>query len=108
MGEGAGCLVLEELEHAQARGAHIYAELAGYGMSSDAFHMTLPDETGESQARAIAMALARGRPRSRQTSTTSTPTAPSTGPGDIAETRALKRRPRRARPRRWPSRPPSR
>ena len=66
IGEGAGCLVLEELEHAQARGARIYAELAGAGMSSDAFHMTLPDESGESQARAITMALKRGRSRARR------------------------------------------
>ena len=57
IGEGAGCLVLESLEHAQARGARIYAELAGAGMSSDAFHMTLPDESGRTQARAMKMAL---------------------------------------------------
>jgi 3-oxoacyl-[acyl-carrier-protein] synthase II len=57
IGEGAGCLVLESLEHAQARGARVYAELAGAGMSSDAFHMTLPDESGETQARAMKMAL---------------------------------------------------
>ena len=63
IGEGAGVLVLEELEHAQARGAHIYAEMAGNGMSSDAFHMTLPDESGEAQARALTMALRGGRHR---------------------------------------------
>ena len=76
IGEGAGCLVLESLEHAQARGAHIYAELVGSGMSSDAFHMTLPDETGESQARAMRHGAQRGRHRRPATSTTSTPTAP--------------------------------
>jgi 3-oxoacyl-[acyl-carrier-protein] synthase II len=89
MGEGAGCLVLEELEHAQARGARIYAELAGSGMSSDAFHMTLPEESGETQARAIGMAL---KEAGLQPSDIDYINAhgTSTGPGDIAETRALK------------------
>jgi 3-oxoacyl-[acyl-carrier-protein] synthase II len=58
MGEAASILVLEELEHARARGAKIYGELAGYGVSSDAAHMTEPDPTGENPARAMKMALA--------------------------------------------------
>jgi 3-oxoacyl-[acyl-carrier-protein] synthase II len=57
MGEAAGAVVLEELGRAQARGAKIYAELIGYGMSSDAAHMTEPDPTGRSPARAMRMAI---------------------------------------------------
>ena len=58
MGEGAAVLVLEELDHALARNAKVYAELAGYGVSSDAHHMTEPDPAGDGQARAIRLALA--------------------------------------------------
>ena len=57
IGEGAGIVILEELEHARARGAHIYAEVAGYGATGDAYHITSPSEDGSGAARAMELAM---------------------------------------------------
>lgn len=61
LGEGAGVVVLEELQHALARGARIYAELVGYGATGDAFHITSPSEDGSGAAKAMELAIKEGR-----------------------------------------------
>ncbi len=65
MGDGAGAMLLEEYEHAKARGAKIYAEIVGFGMSGDAFHVTAPPEDGEGARKAMSKALDRCGPESR-------------------------------------------
>lgn len=89
LGDGAGVLVLEEYEQAKKRGAKIYAELSGFGMSSDAFHMTLPPTNGEGAAAAMRNALNDAGVNAQQVGYINAH-GTSTGAGDIAETRAIK------------------
>ncbi|HWH91089.1 MAG TPA: beta-ketoacyl-ACP synthase II [Candidatus Binatia bacterium] len=88
--EGAGIVVVEELEHAKARGAKIYCELTGYGLSADAYHMTAPPPDGQGAARAMQLALEHARLSPDQVDYINAH-ATSTDIGDICETRAIKK-----------------
>ena len=90
MGEGSGILLLEELEHALSRGAKIYAEIVGYGMTCDAYHMTAPVPSGEGAARAIQLALKDAKLNANQVSYINAH-GTSTTANDSTETAAIKK-----------------
>ena len=90
IGEGAGILILESLEHAQARGAKIYGEIVGYGMTCDAYHMTSPTPEGTGAASAIAQALKDGELAPEEVSYVNAH-GTSTAANDVTETKALKK-----------------
>ncbi len=89
MSEGAGILVLEELEHARSRSAEILAELVGYGLTNDAHHITLPPDDGSGAARCMALSLADARMEPSEIQYINAH-GTSTVPNDLAETRAIK------------------
>lgn len=89
MGEGAGVILIEELEHARRRNAPIYCEVAGYGLTADAYHMTSPLPEGEGAARCMRMALEKARINPDEVDYVNAH-GTSTGVGDICETKAIK------------------
>jgi len=89
LGDGAGVLILEEYEHAKKRGAKIYAELAGFGLNGDAYHMTLPVADGSGAARCMNLALKDANLNPTDVNFVNAH-GTSTPAGDIAETNALK------------------
>jgi len=89
LSDGAGVLVIEDYEHAKARGARIYCELSGFGMSGDAFHMTSPPEDGDGARRSMVNALADAKINAEEVGYVNAH-ATSTGVGDIAEVNAIK------------------
>tara|TARA_R110002096_G_scaffold23303_14_gene74279 strand:+ start:5493 stop:6740 length:1248 start_codon:yes stop_codon:yes gene_type:complete len=89
MGEGAGVAIIEELEHAKKRGAHIYAELTGYGISADAYHLTSPHPEGDGARRCMEMALGHAGINATDVAYVNAH-GTSTGLGDVCETKAIK------------------
>ena len=90
IGEGSGIVVLEELEHAKARGANIYAELVGYGATGDAYHITSPAEDGSGAAKAMLLAMEEAGVKPEEV-TYINAHGTSTHHNDLFETRAIRK-----------------